>query len=53
MAIVLLLTLQACDDNEAELVFNDVPAVRLEKKAKELQDLLKSSTDGVESYLFY
>ena len=52
LAIILLLTLQSCDDNETELLFNDVPAVRLEKQAKELQDLLKSSTDGWKATYF-
>ena len=52
LAIIVLLTLQACNDNEPELIFEDVPAVRLEKQAKELQDLLKSSTDGWKAIYF-
>lgn len=52
LAIIVLLTLQACNDNEPELIFKDVPAVRLEKQAKELQDLLKSSTDGWKATYF-
>lgn len=52
VAIILLLSLQSCNDNEAERVFNEVPSVRLEEQSKELQELLKSSTEGWKTTYF-
>lgn len=52
VAIILLLSLQSCNDNEAERVFNEVPSVRLEEQSKELQELLKSSTEGWKATYF-
>lgn len=52
LAIILLLTLQACNDNEAEVIFKDSPAVRLQKQTKELQELLKSSPEGWKATYF-